>query len=81
MAKKLARPIKTEQDYKGAILVAKKIINQDGRESTEERRLQALIREMEKFDDQDGDEDFGATTEDNYDLPNRRWSDDTSEPE
>ena len=81
MAKALARPIKTKRDYKGATSVANKIRKQTGREPAAERRLQALIDEMEKFDDQDDDGGSGDATEDIYDLPRRRWSDDTSDPE
>lgn len=79
MAKRLVRPIKTERDYKGAALAAKKLLDQAGDESAEERRLQALIKEMEKYDNQDLDEDSDAGAEDIYDLPRRRWSDDASE--
>ncbi len=81
MAKALARPIKTKRDYKGATSVANKIRKQTGREPAAERRLQALIDEMEKFDDQDDDGGSGDATEDIYGLPRRRWSDDTSDPE
>ncbi len=79
MTKKLARPIKNQRDYKAAAEVAKKIRDQAGPESAEERRLQALIREMERFDNQDLDEESGDDAEDINDLPRRRWSDDTSE--
>lgn len=81
MAKSHARPIKTERDHKGAALVANEIRNQPGREPAAERRLQALIEAMEKFDDEGGDEDSSDATEDIDGLPRRRWSDDASEPE
>jgi hypothetical protein len=79
LTKKLARSIKTERDYQGATLVAKKLLDQPARESAEERRLQALIQEMERFDHQDVDEESGYDADDINDLPSRRWSDDTSE--
>lgn len=79
MAKACARPIKTKRDYKGAASVANKIRKQTEREPAAERRLQALIDAMEKFDDQDVDEDPGDAPEDIDGLPCRRWSDDTPE--
>ena len=82
MAKAFARPIKTERDYKGAASVANKIRKQPECEPAAERRLQALIDAMEKFDDQDDDEGSSDATEDIYGLPRRRWlDDDTSDPE
>lgn len=80
MAKKLARPIKTERDHKGAALAAKKLRASAGKESAAERRLQALIREMEKFDSagEDPDDDTGDAAQDVYGVPGRRWSDDSS---
>lgn len=79
MAKRITRPIKSLRDYKGAALAANKLLVEAEQESAEERRLQALIKEMEKFDDQDADEDDGGSAEHGYDLPGRRWSDDGSE--
>ncbi len=76
MTKKLARAIKTRQDYKGAVLVARDILTQPGRESAEESRLQALIREMERFDFQNGDEESADVPEASNNFPRRRWSDD-----
>jgi len=75
MTKRHARPIKTERDYKSAASVAEKIRKQAEREQVEEHRLQALIEQMEKFDDQGDDEDSGDPTEDIDELPRRRWSD------
>jgi hypothetical protein len=79
MAKRITRPIKSIRDYKGAALAANKLLVQAEQESAEERRLQALIKEMEKFDDQDGDGDDGDGADNSYELPGRRWSDDGSE--
>lgn len=79
MTKKLARAIKTERDFKGAAQAAKKMLGQAGRESAEELRLQALIKEMERFDDVGAEEESGDDTEAVYDMPGRRWTDDGSE--
>ena len=80
MAKALARPIKSKRDYHGATSVANKARRQNGQEPDVERRLQALLHEIEKFDDtQDEDDDFGDAAEDVDGLPRRRWSDEVSD--
>jgi hypothetical protein len=81
MAKAHARPIKNKRDYKGAANVANAIRQQSERETAEELRLQALIRELEKFDDQLDDGDDIDASADIDGLPRRRWSDDESDPE
>jgi hypothetical protein len=75
-----ARPIRTHRDYKGAQSAAKKISNGLVEESAAEQRLQSLIHEMEKFDDEDSEgveAQPGAMDE----GPRRRWSDETADPE
>jgi hypothetical protein len=79
MANRITRPIKSIRDYKGAASAANKLLVQAEQESAEELRLQALIKEMEKFDDQGADEDEGDGSDNSYELPGRRWSDDGSE--
>ncbi len=76
-----ARPIKTERDFKGAVSVVRTIVNQPDRETTAEKRLQSLIREMEKFDDAVDDDMPSIPEEDSHGGPKRRWSDDNSDPE
>jgi len=76
VTKRHARPIKTERDYKSAASVADKIRKQTERQQAEEHRLQALIHALEKFDDQEEDEDASDATGDILGLPRRRWSDD-----
>jgi len=75
-----ARPIKTERDFKGAVSVVRTIVNQPDRESAAERRLQSLIREMEKFDAAD-DDTPAVPEEDSQGGPQRRWSDDNPDQE
>ena len=53
MARAYARPIRTARDHKHASSVANKMLEQGGREPAAERRLQALLHELEKFDDED----------------------------
>ncbi|MDP2238667.1 MAG: hypothetical protein Q8K18_00720 [Burkholderiales bacterium] len=74
MTKKLSRPIKSDRDYKDASAVTNKIRNQTEREPAAERRLQALIDAMEKYDSED-DEGPNDGAEEAYNLPGRRWSD------
>jgi hypothetical protein len=77
MAKPLARSIKTKRDYQGASSVADKLRGQSAQETAAERRLQALLEKIEKFDDEDSVEDDTDVAED-VGLPRRRWSDESS---
>ena len=70
----IARPIKTKKDYSGAASVVKKISGKPDLESIAEKRLQSLLKEMEKFDG-DGDEPDEDTPDGEYAGPRRRWSD------
>jgi hypothetical protein len=76
-----ARPIKTERDFKSAVSVVRTIVGQPDRESTAEKRLQSLIREMEKFDAADDDDTPAVPEEDSHGRPQRRWSDDNPDLE
>ncbi|MGD2138906.1 MAG: hypothetical protein PVH25_00805 [Burkholderiales bacterium] len=73
-----ARPIRNGRDYAQAAKIVSTLADQPERETTAELRLQALIHEMEMYDDVvddfDTDEDFSFADE--YDGPLRRWSDD-----
>lgn len=73
--KPLARPIKTKRDYEGAAKAAEKLRAAAEPESAAEKRLQALIREMEQFDDQEDDGFDDDAAGDLYGGPLRRWSD------
>lgn len=76
-----ARPIKTERDFKSAVSVVRTIVNQSDRESAAEKRLQSLIREMEKFDAADDDDTPAVSEDDSRGGPQRRWSDDNPDQE
>ena len=71
------RPIKSKRDYAGASAVVKRMTGQTGGDSEAELRLQALIRELDKFDDPEDEADADIPTE-YYSGPRRRWSDDTA---
>jgi hypothetical protein len=74
----VARPIKTTKDFSGAATVIDKIAGQPDRESVAEKRLQSLLKEMEKFDG-DGDDAEDGMSEDGYAGPLRRWSDESTD--
>ena len=76
MPRTLARPIKTERDYKDAASIAGKTRQQAEREPAAERRLKALLDALEKYDNDNEDEGYGDATEDIDSPPRRRWSDD-----
>ena len=75
MAKPLARPIKTKRDYKAAASIAGKA-KQTGDEPAAERRLQALLSEIDKFDNDPEDELEADAAEEMESEFRRRWSDD-----
>lgn len=76
-----ARPIKTKRDYVEAAKIVNSLAEKLERETPAELRLQALIHEMEQYDDDMGDFDSDAdfSFEDEYDGPLRRWSDDPND--
>ena len=73
-----ARPIKTKKDYSGAASVLEKIAGQPDLETIAEKRLQSLLKEMEKFDGDEDDSEEGMS-EDGYAGPLRRWSDESTD--
>ena len=76
----IARPIKTKKDYSGAASVIEKIAEQPDRETVAEKRLQSLLKAMEKFDEEAEDTDE-QSSESGYAGPLRRWSDESGDPE
>jgi hypothetical protein len=72
-----ARPVTTRRDYEAAAAVAKRLSNQSDRDSAAERRLQALLKELEEYDElEDEVEDDDPP---GYAGPHRRWSDNGSD--
>jgi hypothetical protein len=74
-----ARPIRKKRDFEAAAEVAKRLAAQAARDDAAERRLQALLHEMDKFDEAEDDvaEDIDASFEDP--AHSRRWSDGSAE--
>ena len=73
-----ARPIRTKRDYEGATVAVKKLSGQRGRDSAAEMRLQALLREMDRYEEEE-DGEGGTLAAEDYAGPRRRWSDDDPE--
>jgi len=76
----VVRPIKTRKDYGGAASVVKKIAGLPDRETVAEKRLQSLLKEMDKFDG-DGDDPDEENSDGGYAGPRRRWSDESADPD
>jgi hypothetical protein len=74
-----ARPIKTKKDYSSAATLVERLNGDPARETAAEKRLQSLLKEMEKFDG-DGEED-DENAETGYAGPRRRWSDESGDPD
>jgi len=70
-----ARPIKTKRDYAGASALAKRLASEAARDSAAELRLQALLQEMDKFEEIEEDTSADLPEEYDYSGPRRRWSD------
>ena len=74
----VVRAIKTKKDFSGAASVAKKISGVPDRETVAEKRLQSLLKEMEKFDGE-GDDPDEEISDGGYAGPRRRWSDESTD--
>jgi len=74
-----ARPIRTKRDYVQAGEAVKRLNQEFEGESAAELRLQALIREMEKYDNEADDFDTDYLDEFDNGGPRRRWSDDPND--
>jgi hypothetical protein len=73
----VARPIKTQRDHEGATTVVKRLSAQDPRDSAAEVRMQSLLRELDRYDEAQGETEEDGPED--YAGPRRRWSDDASE--
>ena len=71
-----ARPIKTKRDFEGASNAVKRLSGQAPRDSVAELRLQSLLREMDKYEEDQEEASADLPQEHDYSGPRRRWSDD-----
>jgi hypothetical protein len=73
-----ARPVTTKRDYENAAAVAKRLSKQSDRDSVAERRLQSLLKELERYDELE-EEDTEDRADLGYSGPRRRWTDNGSD--
>ena len=71
----IARPIKTKRDYERALSVTQRLLAQPKRETAAELRLQALLKEMDRFEEVDEDAGDDFSDDSLSGGPRRRWSD------
>ena len=71
-----ARPIKTKRDFEGASRLVKNLTGKADLDSTAEVRLQALLKELDRFEEQEEEADDSSAEDIEYGGPRRRWSDD-----
>jgi hypothetical protein len=71
-----ARPIKTKRDHEAATAVVKSMSGQADQDSAAERRMQALLRELDKYEESDDYASADSPEDEDYLGPRRRWSDD-----
>jgi hypothetical protein len=72
----LARPIRTRRDYERVSVVIERLSGQGDSDSAAELRLQALLREMDKYDAEVEATGVDVLEAYEYAGPRRRWSDD-----
>lgn len=72
-----ARKIRTGRDFERASVVVKRLSGQTDANSAAELRLQALLREMDRFDDENDATSEDALEDYDYSGPRRRWAEDT----
>jgi hypothetical protein len=70
-----ARPIKTKRDRESAAAVVKTMSGQAEQDSAAERRMQSLLRELDKYDESDEYASADSPEDEEYIGPRRRWSD------
>lgn len=73
-----ARPVRTRRDYENASAVAKRLSNQSDRDSAAERRLQSLLKELDRYEELE-DELTDEPADLGYSGPRRRWTDNGSD--
>ena len=74
--KKPVRPIKTRRDYEGASALVERMSGEKGKDSAAELRMQALLKELDKYEEPEQEEGEEGSGEYDYSGPRRRWSDD-----
>jgi hypothetical protein len=73
------RPIRTKRDFDGAAAVVKSLSTRSDRDSLAERRMQALLHELERYDEIEDEAEADSALEEGYPGPRRRWSDESDD--
>jgi hypothetical protein len=73
------RPIRTRRDFDGASAVLKTLSSRNDRDSVAERRMQALLQEMDRYEETEDEADQDSALDDSYPGPRRRWSDESDD--
>jgi hypothetical protein len=69
------RPIKTKRDYERALSVTQRLLAHPNRDTEEEKRLKALLEEMDRYEEVDEDAQDDVSDDTLYGGARRRWSD------
>lgn len=70
------RAIKNKRDYERALSITQRLLAHPDRDTDEEKRLKALLEEMDRYEAVEEDTDDGTSDDALYGGPRRRWSDD-----
>lgn len=71
----ITRPIKTKHDYERAMSVTQRLLAHPNRDTEEEKRLKALLEEMDRYEEIDEGAGEDLSDDSLYAGPHRRWSD------
>ena len=69
------RPIKSKRDYEHALTITQRLLAHPNRDTEEEKRLKALLEEMDRYEEVEEETDEGWSDDSLYGGPRRRWSD------
>jgi len=75
------RPIRTKRDFEGVTAAVKGLVHKSERDAAAEQRLQLMLKELDKFDQQEDDADDNFALDDEFQGPGQRWSDEAFERE
>jgi hypothetical protein len=73
------RPIRTRRDFDGASAAVKTLSSRSDRDSVAERRMQALLHELDRYDEAQDEAEQDSALEEDYPGPRRRWSDESDD--
>jgi hypothetical protein len=73
------RPIRTKRDFDGASAAVKTLSTRSDRDSLAERRMQALLQELDRYDEVEDEADQDSALDEDYPGPRRRWSDESDD--